>query len=77
MAPCYDPPEPRRRNVKKSLKAKISRLESLLCSACRVHERLGVDFGENPLLDEWWAKHKKQDEKKAFKNKGEKNGKRK
>jgi len=33
----------------------------LLCSACRVLERTGYDFDENPSLSIWWDKHKKKD----------------
>jgi hypothetical protein len=33
----------------------------LLCSACKVLERLGYDFDENPLLSQWWDKHKTKD----------------
>ena len=33
----------------------------LLCSACRVLERTGYDFDENPALSIWWDKHKKKD----------------
>lgn len=32
---------------------------ALLCSACRVLERLGYDFEENPALSLWWDDHKK------------------
>lgn len=38
------------------------RAEPMLCSACRVLERLGYDFDENPELSEWWDAHKKADE---------------
>jgi hypothetical protein len=35
--------------------------EPMLCSACRVLERLGYDFDENPKLSFWWDKHKRDD----------------
>ena len=38
-----------------------------LCSACRVLERLGYDFDENPSLSQWWDKHKKEDAAKRAK----------
>lgn len=34
---------------------------ALLCSACRVLERLSYDFDENPALSQWWAQHKEED----------------
>ena len=36
----------------------------LLCSACRVLESYDYDVGKNPLLDEWWDKHKGDDAEK-------------
>lgn len=42
----------------------MSRMDSLLCSACRALKRMGYDFGENPLLDEWWHQHQIEDEAK-------------
>jgi len=39
----------------------ISRLEILLCSACRVLAGMGFDFGTNPDLDRWWDAHDKED----------------
>lgn len=41
---------------------KFERMEPLLCSACRVLERTGFDFDENPELSEFWDKHKKEDD---------------
>lgn len=38
------------------------KLEELLCSSSRVLERLGYDFSENPELDKWWHRHKKEDD---------------
>jgi hypothetical protein len=40
-------------------------MESLVCSACRVLERMGYDFDENPQLSVWWDNHKRQDAIKA------------
>ena len=53
--PCYsnDP----------SLERKLSELDALLCSACRVLARSNYDFDENPTLSEWWDEHKKEDAK--------------
>lgn len=58
--PCYDPPDRKTKTVYR----KDPRLVSLLCSACRALELFKFDFGLNPLLDEWWDKHKKEDKKK-------------
>ena len=44
----------------------------LLCSACRVLERLGYDFEENPALSIWWDKHKRLDQKRRSTQTGEK-----
>lgn len=72
--PCYDggtshedmlAEERRRRDNIKSLYVK--RLESMLCSACRTLERGGFDFDENPMLSEWWAAHKAEDEERQRK----------
>jgi len=35
--------------------------DALLCSACRVLERMGYDFDENPALSVWWSSHKQRD----------------
>jgi hypothetical protein len=37
----------------------------LLCSACRVLERMDYDFEENPALSIWWDEHKKNDKKRS------------
>jgi len=34
----------------------------MLCSACRALEAQDFDFGTNPLLDDWWAAHKAEDQ---------------
>lgn len=47
------------KNMDKELEVR----DSLLCSACRVLERIGYDFEENPRLSEWWDEHKKEDQK--------------
>lgn len=36
-------------------------MQQLLCSACRVLERTGYDFDENPALSQWWERHKEKD----------------
>lgn len=41
-------------------------LRTLLCSACRVLEATGFDFGTNPELDRWWADHKAEDQKRQI-----------
>ncbi len=46
------------------LRAEVKNQDSMLCSACRVLQKIGFDFDENPRLSEWWDKHKKEDEKK-------------
>ncbi|MCB9806255.1 hypothetical protein H6775_03835 [Candidatus Nomurabacteria bacterium] len=63
--PCrYDPPEPDKREEKLAvLKEELKNTEALLCSVCNLLERQGFNFAENPLLDEWWTEHKKQDAK--------------
>jgi hypothetical protein len=45
-----------------SLRKKNKKLEILLCSVCRQLAADNYDFGRNPSLDQWWDKHKKQDE---------------
>ncbi len=59
--PCYDS-----RNdtsyIRNECRIEEEKLNSLLCSACRVLERNKYDFEENPRLSEWWSEHKKQDE---------------
>jgi len=67
--PCQDPDY---REIETSIKIheknkENKTLESLLCSSCRVLERLNYDFDENPRLSEWWAKHKREDEERARK----------
>ena len=57
--PCHDPPWPREPRKKTTQEKK---LEALLCSVCKILVRLQYDFGENPALDIWWDKHKKEDE---------------
>lgn len=54
--------EYRERQVTK-LEKTVSLLESFLCSTCRVLEKGGYDFDENPALSEWWASHKAADER--------------
>lgn len=36
--------------------------DALLCAACRVLDRVGYDFDENPELSVWWDKHKREDD---------------
>lgn len=48
-----------------SLRGKLEAMKEMLCSACRVLERLEYDFDENPELSKWWDGHKKEDERKA------------
>lgn len=55
--PCYDSRD--HECVDDSFNVK--KLESLLCSACRVLTRTGYDFDENPRLSEWWTGHKVED----------------
>lgn len=59
--PCYDSrsDEP----VVITDTRQVRKLESLLCSSCRVLKKLGYDFDENPRLSEWWAKHQEDDAK--------------
>ena len=45
----------------------MSKLESLLCSTCRVLEEQKFDFDKNPELSQWWANHKKVDEDRELK----------
>lgn len=47
------------------LRDTLEAMKEMLCSTCRVLERLEYDFDENPELSKWWDKHKKEDEKKA------------
>jgi len=54
-----DAKEPQPSYVEKIARSTPRRL--LLCSACRTLERMGYDFGENPLLEAWWEYHKAQD----------------
>ena len=37
------------------------KMESLLCSTCKVLEEKDFDFGLNPSLDKWWSRHKEAD----------------
>ena len=48
------------REVRKE-RERSSKLEVLLCSACRSLVSLGFDFGVNPELDRWWAGHERKD----------------
>jgi hypothetical protein len=58
IVPCTDGgPSPR-----DTIREENSRLDVLLCSACRALERLGYDFDENPELSRWWDQHKREDE---------------
>lgn len=57
--PCYDS-----RDDASEIRREMAYVEALLCGACKVLHRLNYDFGENPVLDEWWDKHKKEDERK-------------
>ena len=62
-----------RREVEKQLaKERDLTGEVLLCSACRVLERLGYDFEENPALSIWWDRHKKLDQEKRPTQTGDK-----
>lgn len=45
------------------LEKKRDELTEMLCSTCRVLERVKFDFDENPQLSKWWDKHKREDEK--------------
>lgn len=45
------------------LKKENTDKEAMLCSVCRILETQNFDFGTNPLLDEWWTKHKEEDRK--------------
>lgn len=58
--PCYDGGYPEN---SKPIPVTDKRMESLLCSACRVLERMHYDFDENPALSEWWDAHKEADAK--------------
>lgn len=59
--PCSDNREPEPIVITDT--RQVRKLESMLCSACRVLEKQGFDFDENPRLSEWWAKHQREDEK--------------
>ena len=60
--PCYSEPSYSYYDREQSkLENKLARVESLLCSACRSLDASGFDFSMNPLLDEWWANHIKED----------------
>lgn len=66
--PCYDggPTEAEiraeeRRKENRAKEAGKAEMTPLLCSACRALERLGFDFDENPVLSQWWDKHKAED----------------
>jgi len=48
-------------------------MKEMLCSSCRVLEREGYDFDENPLLSKWWDNHKKEDEARVAKEIKERN----
>lgn len=67
--PCYDARdhdgsgEREARQETRDCKKEVARLESMLCSACRSLEVADFDFDVNPMLSEWWDKHKKADEK--------------
>lgn len=63
--PCHTDPTPQERK-ESAIKTAASYYEPLLCSACRVLERLGYDFDENPALSVWWAKHQEEDAQKAI-----------
>lgn len=63
--PCHVDPTPQERR-ESAIKTAASHYEPLLCSACRVLERLGYDFDENPALSVWWAKHQEEDAQKAI-----------
>lgn len=66
--PCmsYDYPDPT-----PTVKRDDRKLEPLLCSACRVLDRLGYDFDENPALSEWWAEHKRKDDARIAREKAQ------
>ena len=61
--PCYDSRDHDPRYVCSEYIDKLAKTDSLLCSTCRVLDRLGYDFDENPRLSEWWDKHKREDNK--------------
>ena len=60
--PCIGGPsiEDERRDAQAA--RELNATPPLLCSACRVLDRLGYDFDENPALSKWWDKHKKEDD---------------
>lgn len=49
------------RNPERKEQEIASDMAAMLCSACRVLERIGYDFDENPMLSRWWDDHKKKD----------------
>jgi hypothetical protein len=53
------------------LNERIRVKEDLLCSACRVLERLGYDFDENPELSRWWHVHKAEDQRRIEREEAE------
>lgn len=59
--PCYVPEGPFGSPSCDAEIARIKKLEALLCSSCRVLERKGYDFDENPALSVWWDAHKRAD----------------
>jgi hypothetical protein len=67
--PCRTDPSPeeyaaeRARNAAKTEANRLAKetYDPLLCSACRVLERMGYDFDENPSLSVWWDQHKRDD----------------
>jgi hypothetical protein len=65
--PCmtYETPEERAvDNQKAAQRVAKETYDPLLCSACRVLERMGYDFDENPTLSVWWEQHKRDDAEK-------------
>jgi hypothetical protein len=56
-----------------SLRQQLENMKEMLCSSCRVLEREGYDFDENPLLSKWWDKHKKEDQARLAKEIKERN----
>ena len=59
--PCYDARDHEPEYVCSGYIKALCKIESLLCSTCRVLERTGYDFDENPRLSEWWGLHKEED----------------
>ena len=55
----------------KELTEELKTTRALLCGACRVLVSKEYDFGENPELDRWWAKHQTADRRREAKERNQ------